>query len=183
MVRLNTVAFENIGINRPLREELDARQLACLFLEHTDELGADDFTLGLGVGYAGQLVKEPVGRVDVYKIRVHLVAEDLDHLLGLALAQQPVIDMHADEPLPDGFDQQRRDDRRVHPAGQRQQHLFIPNLFAKLPHLFVNKCICQCLRRDARHIFRPFVIFHALHPALLRLIRSGRPYGRRSTFY
>ena len=120
--------------------------------------------LCFGVGHARQLGQEALRCVDVHQIRVHPIAEHLDHLLRLALAQQPVVDVHADELLPDGLDQQRRDDRRIDPAGQRQQHPFIAHLRADFPHLLVDELRRQRLRGDARHRLRPFVVLHRSTP-------------------
>ena len=164
MVRLYAVALEDVGVDGALCEKLDVRQLARFLLEHADELGADDFALGFGVGHARQLGQEALRRVDVHQIRVHPIAEHLDHLLRLALAQQPVVDVYADELLPDGLDQQRRDDRRIDPAGQRQQHPFIAHLRADFPHLLVDELRRQRLRGDARHRLRPFVVLHRSTP-------------------
>ena len=114
----------------PWRQEFDAVQLAGLFLEDADELRADDLALLLRVGDARQLVQEAVDGVHIDQIGVHLVPEDLDDLLRLALAQQTVVDMDAGQLLADGLDEQRRHDGGVHAAGQRQQDLLVPHLRA-----------------------------------------------------
>jgi len=47
--------FDDVGIERPLREELGAADLMRLFVEDVDEAGADDLALDLGVGDTLQL--------------------------------------------------------------------------------------------------------------------------------
>ena len=47
-------AFHNIGINRALREEFDAVQLARFFFKHADKFLADDLTFLFGIGNIGK---------------------------------------------------------------------------------------------------------------------------------
>ena len=54
--------------------------------------------------------EEPLLRLDVHERHVEVAAERLDHLLRLALAQQPVVDEHARELIADRpVHEQRRD--------------------------------------------------------------------------
>ena len=95
--------FQNVGVDGALGEEINlVAHLAGLLLEHADELAADDLALGLGLVHVSQKVQEAVGGVHVHQVRVHLVLEHVDDLLGLALAHEPVVHVHAHEVLPDG---------------------------------------------------------------------------------
>ena len=151
MVRLHGPRLHDVGIDGALCQEADALELAGLFLEHTDELGTDNLALLLRVGHAGKLVEETVGGVDIHQVGVHLVAEDAHHLLGLALAQQTMVDVNRHELLANGLNQQRCHYRRVNTAGKCQQHLLVTNLSPKLLNLFVNEFLCQSGRRDSLH--------------------------------
>ena len=139
VVRLDAVGLKDVGVDGALTEELDAVQFAGFFLKYADEFRADDLALLFGVGDARQLVEEAVYRVDIDEVRVHLVAEHLDDLLGLTLAEQSVVDVDTDELFADRLDQQRRDDRAVYAAGQRQQDFFVADLRAQFLYLLVDE--------------------------------------------
>jgi hypothetical protein len=87
-------------------------------LEGADELAADDLPLGLRVGHPGQRAEELGGGVHHVQPDPGGGHEVLLDLLRLALAQQPVIDEDAGQPVPDGPLDERRGDRGVDPAGQ-----------------------------------------------------------------
>ena len=109
-------ALQNIRIDGPLCEEFNSVELAGLFLENADKLRTDDFPLGLRICDSRQFVQETVDRVDIYQVRFHLIAEDLNHLLRLSLAQETVVDMYAGQLLSDRLDQEGGDDGRIHTA-------------------------------------------------------------------
>ena len=117
---LDRTALQNIRIDGTLGQETNPLQLAGLLLEHPDKLRADDLPLLLRLAYPCQLVQEPVHRVHIDQIGVHLIPEYPDHLLRLALAQQAVVYMHAHQLLANGPDQQRRHHGGIYPAGQCQ---------------------------------------------------------------
>ena len=125
---LDRAALQDVGVDGALGEELDAVELAGLFFKHADELGADDLALAFRLGHAGQLVQEAVHRIHINQIGVHLIAEDLDDLLGLALAQQAVVHMHAHELLAHSLDEQSRHNGGINAARQGQQHLLVADL-------------------------------------------------------
>ena len=153
VMRLDRAALEDVGIDGALCKEVDALLLAGLLLKDADELCANDFALLLRLRDARELVKEAIDCVDVHEVGVHLVAEDLDHLLGLALAQKTMVHMHANQLLAHSLDQQRCDHGGIHTAGQRQQHLAILNLLAQRLHLLGNKGLCQLGGCNAFHRF------------------------------
>ena len=78
--------------------------------------GADDVPFLFGIAHSHKLIKETVDCVHINQVRIHLVAEYFDDLLGLAFSKEAVIDMHADQLLADRLDQQRRNDGRIHTA-------------------------------------------------------------------
>ena len=87
-------------------------------LEDADELAADDLSLLLGIGDAGERGREPVGAFDVHQLDPGGGDEVVLDLLGLALAQQPVVDEDAGQPVADGALHDRRRHRGVDAAGQ-----------------------------------------------------------------
>ena len=154
MVRLDAVlAFEDVGPDRALRQKLDAFELARFFGKDVDERAADDLALGFGIGNAGELIEEAVDRVHIDQVRVHFVAEHADDLLGLALSQQSVVDVHAGELSADRTDQKRRDDGRIDAAGQREKDFLIADLRADIGDLFVDERFRLRSGRDAFHGF------------------------------
>ncbi len=170
MVGLDRAALQNVGIDGALSQEADAVELIGLLGEDVDKLLADNLALRLRIGHAGQLVQEAIHRVHIDEVGVHLVAEDLDHLLGLALAQQAVVYMHAGQLLADGLDEQRGHDGRVHTAGQGQKDLLIADLLAQGGNLLVDKSLGQFGRGDARHALGAFVVCHRLIPPYFFII-------------
>ena len=161
VVRLDGAGLQDIGIDGALGEEADAVELFGFLGKDVDKHLADDLALLLGIGDAGKLVEEAVHRVDVDEVRVHLVAEDLDHLLGLALAEKAVIDMDADELPAHSPDEKRRDDGGIHAAGEGQQDLLVADLGAQGRNLLVNKSLGEGRGGDARHAFGTSCLFHS----------------------
>ena len=143
--------LEDVRVDGALRQIGDALQLAGLVGEHGDEFLADDLALGLRIGNAGKQAEEVIGRVDIDQVGVKAVLEHLDNALGLILAHEAVVDMHADELLADRLDQQRRDDGAVNAAGQRQQHLLVADLRAHSGNLLLDESIRQFKIGNASH--------------------------------
>ena len=151
VVGLDAVGFQNVGVNGALSQEGDALQLLSFLSENVDELLADDLALLLRVGNAGQLVQKAIHSVHIDEVGVHLVLEHLDDLLGLALAEQTVVHVNADELLADGFDEQSGDYGAVHTAGEGQQDFLITDLLTQFCELLVDKALCQSGGGDALH--------------------------------
>ena len=151
-----------IGIDGSLGQEGDAVLLAGFFFKNTDELSADDLTLLLRIADAGQLVEEAVHGVHVHQVGVHLVAENFDHLFGLALAEQAVVDVNADQVTADGFDQQGSHNGTVHAAGEGQQDLLIADLLTDGFNLLTDEGFGQFGGGDPLHAVRTLVVIHVL---------------------
>ena len=109
-------AFDHVGIERALGEEVGAADLLRFGLEHVDELGADELALGFGVADSVEPGEEILARVHVDQRDVVAVAEQRNDLFGLAHAQQPMVDEHAGQLLADRLVDQHRGDRAVDPA-------------------------------------------------------------------
>ena len=87
-----------------------------LLLEDLDEDAADDLALLLGIGDAAQRREEPLARVDGDEVQVEVLAERRDDLLGLAQAQQAVVDEDARQPVAERLVAEDGRDRRVDAA-------------------------------------------------------------------
>ncbi len=121
-------------------------------LEHPDERLADDLALGFGVGDAGQAVEEPVLRLDVDEVDVEVAPERRLHVLGLAGAQQAVVDEHAGELVADGLVHQGRRHRRVDAPRQSADHFGIPDLAADGCHRLLDDRNPRPGRTGAAHV-------------------------------
>ena len=154
VVRLDAgFALENVGPDGSLCQELHAVELSGFVSKYVDELLADDVSLLFGIRDACELVQETVYCVDINKVCVHLIAENLDDLLGLAFAKEAVVDMNGNELSADRLDQKCGYYRGINASGQCQQHLVITDLRAELFDLLLNKCLRESGRRDSFHVF------------------------------
>lgn len=99
-------------------------------LEDADELAADDLPLGLRVGDAGERAQEALLRVDDLQLHAGGGDEVLLDLLGLALAHQAVVDVHAGQLGADGLLDEGRGDRGVHAAGEAADGALVADLLA-----------------------------------------------------
>ena len=91
---------------------------------------ADPLALLLGVGHPGELAEEPLPRLDVDQRDVEVLAEGLHDLLGLALAEQAVVDEDAGQLLADRAVHEQGRDGRVDAAGQPADDPLVAHLGA-----------------------------------------------------
>ena len=124
--------LDDVGVQGPLAQEGKVAELAGLVLEHPDEEVADALALLLRVLHPFQDVKEPPGCVHVAEPRAETLSHDSGHGFGLTLAQEPVVDEDAHQPVTDGAVHQGGRDRRVDAAAQAAQHAAIAHLLADL---------------------------------------------------
>ena len=68
-------AFDDVGIERALRQELGAADFFGFGLEHLDEIFADNLALSFRIGDAGQRGEELLGGIDVHKGDIVVVAK------------------------------------------------------------------------------------------------------------
>ena len=147
------MAFQDVRINRTLCQEFDAFLLASFFFEDADEFNTDHLALGFRICHTGQLIQEAINSINVNQVSVHLIAEHFNHLFRFTLTEQTMVNVHANELLADGLDQQSSDDGRVDTTGQCQQHLLVADLFAHELDLFFNESRCKGFIGDALHRF------------------------------
>ena len=176
--------------DRALHEVVNRADLFAFLLKNADEFLADDLALGLRIGHARQLAEETRFRVHADEVDVPLAERGLD-LVALVLAHQAVVDEYAGELAADRLGQQGRCDRRIHAAGQRQQHLAVAHLAADggdrvvliVAHRPVALGAADLIEEVAQHkraVFRVVdlrVELHTVKTARLVRDRGGRAHG------
>ncbi len=131
-------AFDDIGVKCALGQEFCAFDPVGVFLKDVDEQPADDLAFGFGVAHAVKFAKEQVGLVRVDQRNVVIVAKHRDDLVGLVLAQQPVINKDASQVVANRLVDQNGGDRAVNAARQPTDHLGVAHLFADQADRFLS---------------------------------------------
>src|SRR5690606_33134453 len=140
-----------------LDDALLAQDLRLGLLEGADELAPDDLALGLGVGDAGERGEELLLGVDHEELRpAGGGAEGLLDLLGLVLAHQAVVHVHAGEAVADGALHERRGDGGVHAAGESADRGALAHLGADPLDLLLDDVAGGPGRLDAAPRWRKF---------------------------
>ena len=143
---LAAAGLDDVGVQGALDEELHlAAGSANLFddlllggLEGADELAADDLTLRLGLGDAGQGGQETLRLVARDDADAHAARVVVLHLLALARTQQAMIDEEARQLVADSLVHEGRSHGRVHAAGQGADDLRVADLLTDLRNLLVH---------------------------------------------
>ena len=130
--------LDHVGVQRALHQVAGVLQASGRLLEDADEQLAHDLALVLGVGDPGQALEVAVGRPHVDQLDALVALERLDHLLALALAQQPGVHEHAGELGPDGLVDQRGGHGRVDPTRQGADHPGAAHLGPDGGHLLLD---------------------------------------------
>ena len=125
--------FDHVGIYGALCQIVHRAEFPALGFKDADELLTDDPALFLRLRHTGQAGQEPVCRVHAHEME-RTVGKRGFHLVGFVLPQQAVIHENAGELGADRLREQRGAHRRVHAAGQCQQHPAIANLLSQLCH-------------------------------------------------
>ena len=132
--------LQDVRIDGPLAQE-GGVDLAGRLGEDVDELLADNLPLRLRVADARQLVEEAVRGVDVLEVHVVVLLEDLLDLLGLVLAQQPVVDEDAGEAVADGLVDEHGDHGGVDAAGESEDDGAVADLLADVRDGLVDELL------------------------------------------
>ena len=134
--RLASAGLDDVGVDGALSQVLHRLAIGLELLRHGEELlpelRADDAALLLGLGHAGQELGVAVLGVHVDEVNVELLGEDLLDLLGLALAQQAMVDEHAGHLLAHGARAKSCHHGGVHTTGQCENHAVVADLLAEL---------------------------------------------------
>src|SRR5687768_14166275 len=123
-------ALDHVGIERPLREEIDLAELLRLLLEHLDEDAADGLPFRFRVADAGKLGEEARSSAHRHERNVVMAAEEIDDLARLVLAQEAMIDEDAGELIADRFMDEERGDGGIDAAGEAADDAPPPHLLA-----------------------------------------------------
>ena len=108
--RLNHVRIER-ALHQPVHAARFLRDAMRLVVEHRDELRANPFSLGLGIGHAGQLRQESLARIHGDHVQPQLVAQILLHIFKFVLAQHTVVHKDAGQLAADRLVHQHRRNR------------------------------------------------------------------------
>jgi len=150
-----TPGFHDIGVQGALHQEIDAalaRDGPGGRLEAADELTADDLAFGFGVRDAGQRLQETILLIGDHQPHAGRRHEILLDLLGLAGAQQAVIDEHAGQLIADGALHQSSRDRRIDATGQPAQHLPVADLRADRRDLLGDEILARPVGGQPGHV-------------------------------
>ena len=176
--------LDHVGVDGALGQIVHRPHLFGLVLKHPDELLADDLALALRLLRSGQPGQEALGCVHAHEIHGPWGERGL-HLVPLVFPHEAVVHKHAGELLPHRLGQQGRRHRRVHPAGQGQQHPARPDLVPQgldggalvVAHGPVPRRAAHVVEEAAEHVRAvPGVVYlgmelHAVEPP--RLVGDG----------
>src|SRR3972149_4161182 len=112
-------ALDDVGVERPLHQDIDLPQPRRLLFKDPDELLADDASFHFGIRDATQPAEEALPGVHVHERDAEGVAEGGHHLRHLPLPQQPAVHEAAGETVADGPVHQGRGGRGIHTPGER----------------------------------------------------------------
>jgi len=130
--------LDHVGVQGPLHEPRRVADGTRLILEDANELLPDDLALGLRVGDAREPGKEALLRLHMHERDVEDAVERLDHLLGLTLAEQAVVDEHARQLVADRLVDEQRCNGRVDAARQCAQDALLADLRANALDLLLD---------------------------------------------
>ena len=163
-------AFDHVGIQRALHEELRVFDAAGVALEHSHERLTDHLAFAFGVGDALQLVEELVAGIHVDELDAEVALERLHHLVALVLAHETRVDVDAREVGADGAVHECGGNGRVDAARQSAYGAFVTDLRANGCHLFVDDRRHRPVARDAGKLVQE-------SPQNLLAVRSVHDFG------
>ena len=131
---LRRFAFDDVRVERALREEVDRAQRARLLLEHGDELRPYGASLALRVRHAFEGADEPLRRVDVHEIQAEVALEHGADALRLLAPEQAVVNEDAGQLLADRLVDEFGGHCGVHAAGEGADDAPAADLLPDPPH-------------------------------------------------
>lgn len=109
-------AFDDVGIDGALGEEVDGADFSAFFFEDADKFFADNFSLLLGVGDALEFFEEAV--FGVYVDKVHIaVGEGGFYFFAFVFAHKAMVDEDTGELIADGIGEEFGADGGVDATG------------------------------------------------------------------
>ena len=124
--------LDDVRVDRSLGEPPDVLEARRLLFKNFDEQAADALSFLLRIFHAFQRREKTILGVHPLDVDAQVPCERRHDLIAFVLPQQSVIDKNADQLIADGLVQQRRDHRRIHATGKRQQHVAV---FNPAPHV------------------------------------------------
>src|SRR5581483_7459183 len=107
---------DDVGVEGPLGQEVDAAERTRLLLDYVDEDPPDDAPLLLRIDHTGQPLEEAAGRVHVLDAHVEAAVHHVEDALRLLAAQKAVVDEDAGQLVADGAVDEGRRHRAVDSA-------------------------------------------------------------------
>ena len=145
---VDAAALDEVRVERALHEELGLGEPTGVLLEDAHEQLADRLALLLRIGDAAQSLEVALAGVDVDQLDAEVAPHGVDHLLRLALAHQPGVDVDARELMTDGAVHERRRDRRVDAAAEGADRPAVADLSADRLDLLVDHRAHRPVRVD-----------------------------------
>ncbi len=84
-------AFDDIGIHRALRKEVNRTQRRSTLLEYVDKFFTHDAPLLLRVYHAAKTSQEPVGSVHILDTNLEIVGKSVEDSFGLLAPKGPLL--------------------------------------------------------------------------------------------
>ena len=125
---LHRNALDDVGIERPLRQEPDVREFPGRLLEDPNELAPDDLPFPLGTAHSLEPGEKALPGVHHLERDAETLLERRPDAFGFVFPEHPVIHEDAVEALSDRPVNEHRGDRRVHPARRPADHLAVSHL-------------------------------------------------------
>src|SRR5579864_8935401 len=116
LARARARGLDHIRVDRPLRKELNTRQLVGFLVKYLDEGAPDDLALLFRVGHARERRQESLLGIDTDDTHAKMLGESAHHLVAFAETKQTVIHEDTDQLIADRTMQERGHDGRVDTA-------------------------------------------------------------------
>jgi hypothetical protein len=102
----NRHGFDHVGVERPLRQEIEVAECRRRVIEDVDEGSADDLALLLGVGHAREPIEKRRARINMVNGQLQLLVA-FHHLPCLIQPEQAVVHENTLQSITDGAMDQR----------------------------------------------------------------------------
>src|SRR3989339_1426120 len=132
-------AFDDVGIQRPLHQEIGIFYFGGLFLEHGNKLMSYYLAFAFRIRNACKFIQKALLRINKYKIFSEPLSENLLYPLGLAGTQHAVIDEYTGKLFSHGLVNHYGGNRGINPAGKRTDNLAFACLLFYLFCLFAYR--------------------------------------------
>ncbi len=94
--------FDDVGINRPLGQEIDGTDFTAFVFKDADKFFANDFPFPFGIADAFEFLEEAFRRIDADEVHAAVLEGRFD-FVAFVLAEQAVINEDTGQLAADGF--------------------------------------------------------------------------------